>query len=129
MDGDQGALNKFEHGEFSAGFHDIVVSLENVLGVAASDAALAIKTFASQFATPFGSQVLGLAVTAATGALQGQSVTQIAASITPQITADAVTDAEKAGQVTLDAVRVAVTSQLALPTSVAAPPSSSAPAA
>lgn len=129
MDGDQGALNKFEHGEFAAGFHDISVSLENVLGLAASDAALAIKTFASQFATPFGSQVLGLAVSAATGALQGQSVTQIAATIGPQITADAITDAEKAGQVTLDAVRVAVTAQLAIAAPVASPADPTLPSA
>jgi hypothetical protein len=112
MDGDQGALNKFESGQWSAGFNDILVSAENLLGRVETDAekaaAVALKTFVSQFATPFGQQALGLAATAATDVLQGQSVPQIAATIAPQITADAVTDAEKAGQVTLDAVRVAL---------------------
>lgn len=110
MDGDQGALNKFEHGEWQAGVHDLMVSAEALAGRVESDAAkaaaVALKTFVSQFATPFGAQVLGLAATAGADLLQGKSVPDIATEIAPQITADAVTDAEKAGQVTLDAVRV-----------------------
>jgi hypothetical protein len=118
MDGDQGAINKVEHGEFAAALNDVEVSIgklfkDDVL----PDAKLALSTFVSQFATPFGSQALSLGVTAVADAAEGQNIQQIAAAVGPQITADAVTDAEKAGEVTLNAVRVAITAQAASPSS------------
>jgi hypothetical protein len=132
---DQGALNKFEHGEWAAGFHDIVVSVDNLFNTvktdAEQDAALALKTFVSQFATPFGQQALALAGTVLTDVTEGQTVPQIAASVTPQISQDILTDAESAGvdtaQVVLNAARVQLSNAVNAPASAAAAPAEPTP--
>jgi hypothetical protein len=115
-DGDQGALNKFENGEWSAGFNDLMTSADKLLGRVETDAekaaALALKTFVSQFSTPLGAQALQIGTSVVADAAAGQTVPQIAAAILPQIGQDIVGDAATAGsdaaETVLDAARVAL---------------------
>lgn len=102
MDGDQGALNKFEHGEFSAGIHDLVVSTENLLSKATTDAetllAAGLKALAADAKTDLGqiaTTAIGSAIAAA-GA--GQTPPQILATVLPQLEQTVVSDAKTAGQ-------------------------------
>jgi hypothetical protein len=142
MDGsDEGALNKFENGQWSAGLNDILTSAEKLLGRvetnAEKDAALAIKTFVTQFSTPLGAQALQVGTTILTDVATGQTVPQIAAAVTPQIGQDLLNDAAAAGQntaeVVLNAARVALfgATASAAPTAVptSSPASTEAPAA
>lgn len=112
MDDDQGALNKIEHGEFAAALNDIEVSVGKFF---TRDAAPALTTFVKQFASDFGQQALALAGPAAAQVLAGTPIKDVAASLLPQITADAVTDAEKDGTVVLNALRVQVTAAVVAP--------------
>jgi hypothetical protein len=117
MDGsDEGAMNKFENGQWSAGFNDLLTSAEALVGRVETDAekaaALALKTFVSQFSTPLGAQALQIGTSVVADAAAGQTVPQIAAAILPQIGQDIVGDAATAGsdaaETVLDAARVAL---------------------
>lgn len=84
----------------------------------------ALETFCQQFLTAFGAQALSLAETEAPSVLSGsKTIQQAAADIAPQITADATTDAEKAGTVALNAVRVQLTALTVVPAVVPVEPS------
>ncbi len=107
-----GALQQIEAGNVPAAVNDIETSLGKLF---TGDVVPALKLFVTQFLTPFGSQALALAGTAVGEAVSGTPIQTIAASVEPQITADAVTDAEKAGDVVLNAVRVQLTAQSTAP--------------
>ena len=120
-DGDQGALNKFEHGEFSAALHDIVVSFDNLLGRAETDAqklfAAGLKQLATDAKTDLGQIATNAIGTALAGAAAGQSVAQIGAAVLPQLETTVVSDAKSAGQdvenVVLNTARVIMLGQQA----------------
>ena len=86
--GDQGAINKFLIGEWSAGAHDIETSLGNVFS---NDLIPALKAFIQQFATDFGSKALAQAAPLAAQVIAGsltiqQAGTQLVAQVGPVIT-------------------------------------------
>lgn len=128
MDGEQGALNHLLAGDPATALHDVETSLGKLFVKGETGGAAALKTFIAQFATPFGSQALALAGTAVSAAAAGDSIQTIAATVTPQITADAVTDAEKAGEVVLNAVRVQLVAAATPPAQQAPNPSAAASA-
>lgn len=101
-----GALQNLEKSQFDAALNDIETSLKAVF---TDDVVPALKLFINTFATEFGSQALSLAGTAVASAVSGTSIQSIATTVGTQITADAVTDAEKAGDTVLNAVRVQLT--------------------
>lgn len=88
---------------------DLVNKVEQLVGQAVTIAEDAVELFAEQFLTPFGQQALSLAGTAVSELISGTPIQTVAANITPQIMADAITDAEKAGDVVLNALRVQLT--------------------
>lgn len=96
---------------------DLVNKLESEFGLAVTVAENAVELFAQQFLTPFGQQALALAASAVSAVLSGTPFQEVAATITPQITADAITDAEKAGTVVLNALRVQLTATQSTPAS------------
>lgn len=100
---------------------DLVSKVESEVGIGITVAENAVELFAQQFLTPFGSQALSLAGSAVGQLLGGNSIQAVAASITPQIVVDAVTDAEKAGSVVLDALRVQLTAAKAQSVTPTAP--------
>lgn len=106
MDGDQGALNHALHGEFGTALNDIETSLGKLFK---DDVVPALKTFIEMFASDFGSQALSIAATAVGQVATGTDIKTIAATVTAQITAAAITDAEKDGTTVLNAVRVQLT--------------------
>lgn len=103
-----GALQNLEKGEFEAALNDIETSLKNLF---TDEVVPALRTFIHTFASDFGSQALSIAATAVGQAIAGTSIQDIAASVLPQITAAAITDAEKSGETVLNAVRVQLTAQ------------------
>jgi hypothetical protein len=77
----------------------------------------ALETFTDQFLSDFGSQALSQAAALAPAVIAGTtSIQDAAATLGGQITADALTDAEKDGTVALNALRVNITAQTAAPT-------------
>jgi hypothetical protein len=102
MNDDQGALSKIEHGEFSAAFHDLVVSAENLVGVATTDAeqllAAGLKTLAADAKTDLGQIVTTTVGAAIAAAGSGQTPPQILATVLPQLEQTIVNDAKAAGQ-------------------------------
>jgi hypothetical protein len=132
MDGDAGAINKIENGEFAAAWNDLVTSFENLLGRATTDAeklALAgIQTLKTDLASPLGQAATTAISTAISGALAGQSIAQIGAAVLPALESSVVTAAKAAGQdvenVVLNTARVMVLGQQA--TTTAAPPAADA---
>jgi hypothetical protein len=108
MDGDSGALNKIEHGEFSAALHDIIVSAENLLGRAETDAqklfAAGLKVLAADAQTDLGQIATTAIGTALAGAAAGQTVQQIGSSVLPTLETTVVNDAEAAGKDVLNVV-------------------------
>lgn len=124
MDGDQGALNKFSHGEFLAGLHDIVVSVEKLLGRAATDAqtllVAGLKVLAEDAKTDLGQIVTTAIGTAITAAGAGQTPPQILATVLPTLEATVVADAKAAGQdvesTVLNTARVMLIGSVAVPT-------------
>ena len=143
MDGDQGALNKIEHGvedalqgnlsgagtELSAALNDIKASTEKALSGVGSDAAqlfsVGIKTFIADAATPLGQAVVTAVGTAIGSAAAGQSVTQISAAVLPTLETSVVADAKAAGQdaenVVLNTARVMLLGQTASTANPAVP--------
>jgi hypothetical protein len=131
MDGDQGALNKFEHGEWSAGFHDLKVSLDKLLGRAENDAqtlfTLGLKTLTNDLKTPLGQAAATAIGTALADGVAGKTVAQIGADVLPSLESSVVADAKAAGQdaenVVLNTARVMLLGSQA---QAAAPPTPSA---
>jgi len=121
MDDDQGAINKMEHGEFSAAWHDLVTSAENLLGRAETDAeklaVLGIQTVTKDLKSPLGQAAAQAISTAISGALAGQTVAQIGAAVLPQLEGSVVSAAKAAGQdvenVVLNTARVMILGQQA----------------
>jgi hypothetical protein len=146
MDGDQGAINKVETAlsdaasgnfsgagtELSAAGNDLVVSLEKLLGRAATDAeklaVLGIQTLQTDLATPLGQAAVAAIGTAISDAAQGQSVSQIGAAVLPTLETAVVNDAKAAGQdvenTVLNTARVMLLGQ-----SASAAPGNATPAA
>lgn len=119
MDGDQGAINKFLNGEWSAGAHDIETSLGNVFS---NDLIPALKAFIQQFASDFGSKALAQAAPLAAQVIAGSlTIQQAGTQLVAQVGTDAVQAGEDAGQVALNALRVNLTSQAAASASPPAP--------
>jgi hypothetical protein len=107
MDGDQGAINKLLTGNVSGALHDIETSLGNLFS---DDLVPALKTFVSQFATPFGSQVLAAAETEAASVISGSTTMEAAGTaLVSQVGTDALQDGENAATVALNALRVQIT--------------------
>lgn len=128
MTGQQGALNKFEAGDISGGFHDLGVWLENrFTGLEKQFPVLG--QFVGQFASDFGKQVLSDAEALAPAVLAGTTKIQdAAAQLITQAAPQAVNIASAdATQIALNALRVHVTALQAAPTS--SPASAEAPAA
>jgi hypothetical protein len=116
MDGDSGAINKVETAlgdaasgnitgagsELSAAGHDILTSLESLLGRTATDAeklaVLGIETLKTDLATPLGQAAVSAIGTAIADAAAGQSVSQIGAAVLPTLETAVVSDAKAAGQ-------------------------------
>jgi hypothetical protein len=116
MDGDQGALNKIEHGlqdtatgnfsdagtEFSAAWHDLVVSAENLAGKAATDGekllALGAQTFLADLKTPLAQAAATAIGTAIADGVAGKSVKQIGDDVLPTLDTNLVAGAKAAGQ-------------------------------
>ena len=102
MSGDQGALNKIEHGEFSAALHDIAVSAENLLGIAVTDGqallAAGLKTLAADAKTDLGQVATTAIGTAIAAAGAGQTPPQILSAVVSQLEPAVVADAKAAGQ-------------------------------
>lgn len=121
MDGDQGAVNKFENGEWSAGLHDIIVSAESLFGRAETDSqklfAAGLKVLAADAQTDLGQIATTTIGTAIAGAVAGESVSQIGAAVLPQLETTVVSDAKAAGQdvenVVLNTARVMLLGQQA----------------
>jgi hypothetical protein len=110
------ALVNLEQGNIEGAILDIETSLKNLF---TNDIVPALKTFISQFASEFGSQLLADAATAAPGILAGTtSIETAAASLLSQAGVQATSDATT---LALNALRVQVTA--------AAPPANAAPAA
>jgi len=101
-----GALQNIEKGQFGAALNDIETSIKNLF---TQDIAPALTAFVNQFASDFGSQALALAATSVGQVIAGTPIQTVAATILPQITADAITDGEKDGTVVLNALRVQLT--------------------
>jgi hypothetical protein len=101
-DGDQGAINKIEHGEFAAALHDIIVSAENLFGRAETDAqklfAAGLKVLATDAQTDLGQLATAAIGTALAGAAAGQSVSQIGSSVLTSLEPTVISDAKAAGQ-------------------------------
>ena len=101
MDGDQGAVNKFEHGEFSAGFNDLLQSAEKLLGKAETDAqtflSAGLKTLAADAQTDFGQIATTAIGTAITAAGSGQTPPQILTAVLAAVEPTAIADAKTAG--------------------------------
>jgi len=102
MDGDQGALNKFEHDEFSASFNDLIVSAEKLFGKAETDAqillAAGLKVLASDAKTDLGQIVTTAIGSAIAAAGSGQTPPQSLATVLPTLESSVVSDAKAAGQ-------------------------------
>ena len=105
-------------------WENVLKKIESLFTSEVAVAETALETFAKQFLTDFGKQALSLAATAVGDLLAGKGIKDIAAEITPQITADAISTAEKDGTVVLNALRVQLTAAAAN-----APVEPSAPAA
>lgn len=113
MTDDQGALNHLLHGEVGTAVHDVVVSTENFFTTTIDPALLA---FIKQFASDFGSQALTAAAPLALQVIAGTTTIQAAgATLATQLSADALTDAEKDGTVALNALRVQITAAQVVP--------------
>lgn len=107
-----GALQNLEKGQFGAALNDIETSVKAVF---TDEVAPALTMFINTFASDFGAQALALAAGAVGQLIGGTSIQAVAASITPQITAAAITDAEKDGTVVLNALRVQLTAAQGAP--------------
>jgi hypothetical protein len=122
--GQEGALNKLLAGDVSGALHDVETSLGNLFS---DDLVPALKTFISQFSTPFGAQALAAAGAAAASVISGTTTIQAAGTaLVAQIGTDALQDGENAATVALNALRVQITASS--PSSSAAtstPPASS----
>ena len=100
---------------------DVLKKVEQLGGEVIADGETALEAFTDQFLSDFGSQALAQAAALAPGVIAGTtSIQAAAATLGGQITADAITDAEKDGTVALNALRVQITAQTAAP-SVANP--------
>ena len=89
---------------------DLVSKIESLIGQTVPVVETAVETFVEQFASDFGSQALTQAATLAPSVISGsQTIQEAAATLGTQVTADAITDAEKDGTVALNALRVQIT--------------------
>lgn len=91
---------------------DLLNKIKELGGELINDGETVLETFAEQFASDFGTQALSQAETLAPTVIDGtQTIQQAATTLLGQVTADAVTDAEKDGTVALNALRVQITAQ------------------